>query len=369
MSLIRLDVADFRNFNAIKFEPLTEGFNLIYGDNGSGKTSLLESIYYLSFGRSFRSHNSEHIVRKSTEKFSIFGHLKTPHDHSMPLGIERQRDGKIKIRLAGNDVGSIAELAKLLPIQLINSNCYHLIDSGPVFRRKFVDWGAFYFYPDFYRVWKDYKRILKQRNALLVRSASRQELNVWSNSLVEKAIALHQLRSNYLENLLPLLNEKFSELLPPQITWTAADLSIEYHPGWKQATSFLEVLEESLPRDLQLGRTQFGPHRADLKMTIHHLPAKDILSRGQQKLFVCAMILAQGELLYNSLKKRPIYLVDDLPSELDLTSRSNLITLLSKQEAQVFVTAVERGIFDNCSVDKPIKLFHVEHGNLTPIAE
>ena len=120
------------------------------------------------------------------------------------------------------------------------------------------------------------------------------------------------------------------------------DLEIIYQVAGIIDDIYQYVLEESIEKDMQLGYTQFGPHRADLKVTISRIPAKDILSRGQQKLLVCAMILAQGALLQSHANKRPIYLVDDLPSELDAVSRSNLIALLSKQAAQVFVTAIER---------------------------
>lgn len=371
MSLIRLDVSDFRNLNAVKLEPFSDGFNLIYGKNGSGKTSLLESIYYLGFGRSFRSTNVEHVVRKSTEKLGIFGHIQTKNDQAVPIGVERHKDGNLKVRLAGKDASSIAELASLLPIQLINSQCYSLLDAGPVYRRKYLDWGTFYLNTEFLRIWRQFKRALKQRNACLLKSASRLEIDAWSDELATYAIQLDEWRQNYIKKLLPIFTDMLTMLLPAKGvgSWSLDDLAIEYYPGWKINSVYRETLSESLNRDLQLGYTQMGPHRADLRITLSHLPAKDILSRGQQKLFVCAMILAQGELLHKSLNKRPIYLIDDLPSELDLTSRSNLITLLSKQEAQVFVTAVDRGVFNDCLTDKPVKLFHVEHGNLTSIVE
>jgi len=358
MSLIRLDVSDFRNISSLQFEPISNGFNLIYGNNGSGKTSLLESIYYLSFGRSFRSANIEHIVRKSATQFSLFTNLLTQNDHHVPIGLERDQNGSLKVRVNGKDISSVAELANLLPVQLINSHCYDLLESGPIFRRKYIDWGAFHLNSDFFRVWKQYKRLLKQRNAALVSSVSRKEILMWSEQLVECALQLDQWRQSYIDCLVPILKNHLGNLL------SITSLDVAYQSGWKNGMKYQDCLLESLPRDMQLGYTQFGPHRADLRVMISGLPAKDILSRGQQKLFVCAMIVAQGELLYNKLNKKLIYLVDDLPSELDLKSRSSLITLLSKQEAQVFVTAVERDVFSHCPTNKPVRMFHVEHGKL-----
>jgi DNA replication and repair protein RecF len=361
MPIIRLDITDFRNIASIKFEPISDGFNLIYGDNGSGKTSLLESIYYLSLGRSFRSSNAGHIIRDVATKFAIYSHVLTQSEQFVPVGVERKQGGGLNARISGRDATSIAEVASLLPVQLINSNCYNLLDAGPGFRRKYLDWGAFYHSIEFLRVWRQFKRVLKQRNAALMKRIPKKELDAWNDEMVQAANLLHQLRQNYVSQLLPLLKGMVAELL------VISDLDIEYFPGWNIEENYRDILARSLDRDLQAGFTQIGPHRANFNVVIKGLPAKDILSRGQQKLFVCAMILAQGTLLFRSQNKRPIYLVDDLSSELDMTSRSKLITLLSKQDAQIFVTAVEHGIFDNCPLTKKVKLFHVEHGNLKQI--
>jgi DNA replication and repair protein RecF len=348
MPIIRLDITDFRNIVSAKCEPIPDGFNLIYGDNGSGKTSLLESIYYLGLGRSFRSANSAHIVNNLASKFAIYSQVRTSIDQFVSVGLERHQDGSLGLRMAGKEASSVAEIASLLPIQLINSNCYNLLDAGPGFRRKYLDWGAFHHSPDFIRIWRQFRRILKQRNAALTKRVSKKELNAWNDEIVLAAYQLHEIRDDYVRQLLPILKQMVAELL------TISDLNIEYYPGWNMDENYHDALNRSLDRDFQLGRTQLGPHRANFNITINRLPAKDILSRGQQKLFC-------------SKNKRPIYLVDDLPSELDMTSRTNLVTLLSKQDAQIFVTAVELGIFDSCPVSKPVKLFHVEHGNLKQV--
>lgn len=363
MSLRYLEISDFRNIGSAKLEPVVDGFNIIYGDNGGGKTSLLESIYYLSLGRSFRSSNIGHIIRKTASKFAIYSQIMIQGDQSIPVGMERQQSGRLNARVAGKDIDSIADIVSLLPVQLINSNCHNLLDSGPQFRRNYLDWGAFYHANDFLRIWRQYKRALKQRNAALSQGVSKKELELWNIELSRGAETLHGLRQEYVSQLFPLLQEMLAELLP------LTDLKIEYYPGWDVSAGFSDVLAKAFLRDLQLGYTQFGPHRANISILINGLPAKDILSRGQQKLFVCAMILAQGTLLFRGQNKRPIYLVDDLPSELDSTSRLKLIALLSKQEAQIFVTAVERKGFDSGLMTKSVRMFHVEHGNLTSIVE
>jgi DNA replication and repair protein RecF len=363
MPLTRLDITDFRNLAAIKLEPLATGFNFLYGLNGSGKTSLLEAIYYLSVGRSFRNGSISRIIRDSAEKLSIFAHKQTNIDQVVPLGLERRQHGALKIRIANQDSNSIAQLAGMLPVQLMNSSCYNLLEGGPVFRRKFLDWGNFYLHSDFLRIWQDYTQILRQRNAALRSGQPTKELSVWSQALIVKANLLHPLRQDFVDLLVPVLKDILADLLP------LPSLELSYQQGWDEGAEYAEILASSIDKDRYLGYTSYGPHRADFKMKIMGVDAKDILSRGQQKLFVCAMILAQGALLYRSTNKKPIYLIDDLPAELDIVSRTNLIALLSKQETQIFVTAVEKTALSENLFQFPVKMFHVERGSVTEVIE
>jgi DNA replication and repair protein RecF len=361
VGLSHLDITDFRNLSAVKLEPVVTGFNYIYGNNGSGKTSLLEAIYYLSLGRSFRSAMLERVIQKTANKLSIFARLSAQNGQLISLGLERNLDSEIKIRIDGNDVRSIAELAGLLPVQIIDSHCHSLIDAGPVYRRKYLDWGVFYLNNDFLRIWKQFQCALKQRNAGLRSQIAPKELEIWTQELIKSALQLEQLRNEYLSLLIPLLETTIGELL------SVTELKIKYYSGWDITKDYQDVLRQSIGRDYQLGYTQLGPHKADLRVTVRGVPAKDILSRGQQKLFVCGMILARGTLLQRCAGKSPIYLIDDLPSELDKVSRASLIALLSRQNAQVFVTAVECDRQSDFSTNSPLKMFHVEHGKVSEI--
>lgn len=360
MGLSYLELSEFRNLASVSLTPTLQGFNFIYGANGSGKTSLLEAIYYLSVGRSFRCTQTDRIIRHDSPKMSIFARL-YDFGQIIPIGLEREVDGKLKLRVNGENVLSIATLASLTPVQLIDSQCHHLLDAGPLFRRKYLDFGLFYARGDFLRIWRQYERALKQRNAALRRQVSKKELESWTPELVGNALQLDHLRHEYVESLTFLLTQILAELLP------ISGLKITYLRGWEQAVSYAEVLHKTLEQDYQLGYTQKGPHKADLRILINDIPAKDILSRGQQKLFVCAMILARGALLRSSSNKAPIYLVDDLPSELDGDSRTSLMRLLSKQDAQVFITTTEEPRWYELK-EGPLKMFHVEHGKVSEIS-
>ena len=359
---MRFDIADFRNFGEAKLHPHLNGFNFLYGDNGSGKTSLIEAMYYLCRGRSFRSSTNNSIIHHSANKFSLFAKIVTKNQQVIPIGLERQRHGEAKIQVAGNSGASLAELAQLMPALLINSHCYHLLDAGPVFRRKYLDWGAFYLTEDFLRIWKRYERVLKQRNAALRQRASKKELLVWSEELITSGVQLDTLRQRFFQQLLPFLKETLIALIE------LPGLTLSYQRGWSGALSYEKAIQQSMDKDIYAGYTQLGPHRADFKIMMDEHPAKDILSRGQQKLFVCAMMVAQGALLQQCINRKPIYLIDDLPSELDSVSRSRLIALLTNQKVQVFLTAVERGLLEGLLTKIPAKMFHVEHGEVKEVS-
>ncbi|HSW70082.1 MAG TPA: DNA replication/repair protein RecF [Gammaproteobacteria bacterium] len=357
MSLLRLDLADFRNFELVKIDSLANGFNFFYGQNASGKTSLLEAIYYLSRGKSFRSSSASHIIHHSAEKFSIFAHLQAKSQQMVPVGVERQRNGDTRVRILGEDSHSFTELVELIPSLLINSSSFSLLDAGPIFRRKYLDWCAFYLLNDFLRIWKMHERALKQRNAALREHQSKKEIDAWTHELVKCAMDLDELRRDVVAQLMPFLQSALAELIE------VPDLDLSYYPGWDETQSYQQAMSQFASKDLYAGYTQLGPHRADFKISIGKTPVKDILSRGQQKLFICAMIVAQGAMLQKCVNRRSIYLIDDLPSELDSQSRSHLMELLARQNAQVFVTAVEReALAGSCRI--PMKMFHVEHSSV-----
>ncbi|TAK72344.1 MAG: DNA replication/repair protein RecF [Gammaproteobacteria bacterium] len=354
-----LHITDFRNLVAIEMES-SHGLNILCGDNGSGKTSLLEAIHYLSLGRSFRSATPARLIRQTTEKFSLFSQLLIDSERQLPVGLERDRSGSTRIRIAEKEAESIVELASLLPVRIIHSQSHQLFESGPHFRRKYLDWGLFYHFEAFLPCWRQFERVLKQRNALLRSQRPKRELEGWTNELIKYGTELDHLRRDYIRMLTPYIKECTDALL------SMPNFTLHYQPGWNETLDYATVLAHSSAEEFRFGHTLFGPHRADLEVKSSGVAVKHFLSRGQQKLLICAMIIAQGMLLAKLANKRLIYLVDDLPSELDFQSRHKLIALLAKQQTQVFITAVEsKTIVDvNDKLDVPMKVFHVEQGRV-----
>jgi DNA replication and repair protein RecF len=355
MSLLRLNIAGFRNLSDVRLILSPDGFNYFYGKNGSGKTSLVESVFYMIYGRSFRTPNVSSLIHHTTTQFSVFSEMR-PGDHlpHYPLGVERWRDGRLQVRAGGENVSSFAGIARRFPVLLAHAGSHHLMEAGPLFRRKYLDWGAFYQHGDFLVIWKRYARALRQRNTLLRKKQWGAELDTWSLELIKSGTALDAARRRFVETLLPCLTLTLGELL------NLPDLKITYQSGWLAGLSFAEAIENAGERDRQLGCTQAGPHRADFKMTIKGMPARERLSRGQQKLFIYAMIVAQGALIQQSLDNPPVYLLDDLPAELDGDSQTRLMTLLQAQKAQVLFTGIQPEVYQSSHV----KMFHVEHGGI-----
>ncbi|OGT41414.1 MAG: hypothetical protein A3F42_01985 [Gammaproteobacteria bacterium RIFCSPHIGHO2_12_FULL_37_34] len=358
MSITSLSITNFRNLVAVNLTLHPDGVHVFYGNNGSGKTSLLEAIYYLGMGRSFRSNIASHVIRHLTDKFSIFARLLDKTKNNVSIGLEKSLNGLLRMRMAEKELANTTELANQLPIRMIHSQSHQLFEGSPLFRRKYLDWGLFYHFTEFFMVWRNYEQALKQRNKALRDKCSKQELETWTNELIKYGLTLDQLRRDYLKLLLPILIPLIREL------FILDGLEITYRSGWAESQDYGSILRSSYQEDTHLGYTQFGPHRADLHIAFSNIPAKHFLSRGQQKLTICGMILAQGLLLNQELNKGLIYLIDDLPSELDIENRSKLIHFLLTQRAQTFITTIDRKNIWECidGAAEITKVFHVEQG-------
>lgn len=358
MSLTLLAVNNLRNLIDVKLHPI-ERFNLFYGANGSGKTSLLEAIYFLGLGRSFRSRLHTRVIQQGATHFSLFSQIQQGNQ-LLPVGIERHANGDSRIRIAQENARSIVEVTRLLPIQLLNPDSRFLLLGSSKLRRQFMDWGVFHVEPTFLKSWQHAQRALKQRNAALKSRTSHTLVRLWDAELDIAAQVLNQQRKDYVAELTVV----FSKIIQGFLTEGHA-VSLQYKSGWDESQGLNEVLEKSLSRDVQLGYTQYGPHRADLLIRVDRtLPAQDILSQGQQKLVVYALHLAQGILLKQQTGKRCVYLLDDLAAELDAESQRRVALVLNEIDAQVFVTGVDRRALAELEQVSEARVFHVEQGRI-----
>lgn len=359
MSLQRLNLTGVRNLQALELTP-SPRINLLHGDNGSGKTSVLEAIHLLGLARSFRSTRLTPVIQNGSEQAVVFGQVQLADGRSASLGIARQRSGDWQIRIDGQNARSAAQLAELLPLQLINPDSFRLLEGAPKIRRQFLDWGVFHVEPRFLGAWQRLQAALRQRNSWLRHGridAAAQA--AWDRELCLASSAIDEYRRAYIQALKPVFERTLAQLVE------LPELTLSYYRGWDRERELAEVLVASLPRDQQLGHTQAGPQRADLRLRIASHNAADILSRGQQKLVVCALRIAQGHLVNQAKHGQCVYLVDDLPSELDEQHRHALCRLLEDLDCQVFITGVDgETLKDGWRTDTPVAMFHVEHGRI-----
>jgi DNA replication and repair protein RecF len=357
VTISRLSIQHFRILSAVDIET-SPHFTIFYGNNGSGKTSLLEAIHYLATAKSFRTSQSERIVQHQHEQFSIVAKMV---ESSRPLeidtvGIERGIGGLRRIRMNGQPQTQLAPLAKKLPTLLISTESYRFFHDGPKSRRQLLDWGLFHVEHSFHEIWKEFQSSLQQRNAAIKSKSPRTLISAWDEGLAIAAEKINAMRQAYVDRLQPILAGLLKSLL------RESELELIYLPGWDTSKDLQTQLQSSLFKDMMMGYTQLGPQRADLSVRFHGIPVEDYLSQGQQKLAAYAVKLAQGILMAELASIRPIYLIDDLPSELDPTRKEFIIEALKNLNAQVFITSILKNDLENLVNAKETKLFHVEHG-------
>lgn len=354
-----LTITGIRNIHTVSLKP-AEHINVLYGANGSGKTSVLEAIHMLGLARSFRTPLIRKVISEGAERCTVFGRIETIEQSMIPIGVSRNViDDSLLIRVDGETVRTVSALARLMPIQVINADTFNILEGSPKLRRKFIDWGVFHVkHSTFFAEWQRMQKVLKQRNSLLRRgSIESAELTSWNTEVAKAAEVIDQLRYHYIQQLVPVFNEVLQALT------SFEQLSIQYYRGWDKNKALFDVLQSSLQRDLQIGHTSSGPQRADLKIRLGKHNVVDILSRGQLKLVICALKLAQGVLYSQQHKRDCIFLIDDLPSELDAGNRQKLCTALEQMQCQAFITCVDKEVLAHCwQPELDVRMFHVKHG-------
>lgn len=355
MSLAKLDVFNVRNIETASLAP-SPRINFFVGPNGSGKTSLVEAVYILGRARSFRSSQAGQVISFSKDSLTVAGRaLQEPELPAVGIGVELSRRQR-EIVLSGRKLKSSAELVAAFPVLLIQPTSSALLDGAPKYRRQFLDWGAFHLEPGFLGNWRGYARALSQRNALL-RGGDLGNVETWDHELERYGTALAEAREAYIGRLRDYLLEATRFFLGQH------GFELHASAGWDSRRPLVEVLREGIVVDRSCGYTHAGPHKGDFSLLADGRPAKNLLSRGQMKLLVFALLLAQAHLLEEAVGVRGCVLIDDLASELDSENREKLLRFLQMRKTQFFVTATDRGLVEKAHL-ADTAVFHVERGRV-----
>lgn len=352
--LARLEINRFRCLHhvSVDWDPK---LNVIVGANGSGKTSLLEAIFYVGRGRSFRSRRIDKIIEAGQSDFTLYAEILESgllSGISTGLGVGVSAEGT-ELRIGGQKANSAAQLSTHLAPHIIDPEVHKLLEEGPNRRRRFMDFGVFHVEPLFLESWFRYHRALKQRNAWLKTTDSAIACP-FDNELIESGERLNVLRFDYVERLQPHLENLGVEFL-------GMPASVRYLRGFNVDMSLGEALERSLERDLRFKTTHIGPHRADISLQVAGVMAKERVSRGQQKLLAAALTLAQLRLIEQDYPGRSVLLLDDPAAELDSSSLAKLMAAAKTVDVQMFVTALDAHPSIGAESGR---LFHVERGQV-----
>lgn len=341
MILKTLRVQNFRTHSDFILE-IGEKSTLISGANGSGKTSLLEAIYFALQGTSFRSSDKEILRNDGSSWFRI--DLKDSRDSLRTIifnnAVQKSKkqflvDGNKKARLNAN---------LRIPVVLFEPDDLQLLSGSPTRRRNFLDYFLSQIFPSFQLALARYNKALKQRNNLLKRdNVSKDELFPWNLMLAEYGAEIISKRQDFLE----LLNSKIEEVYF-EISGVKDEIKIDYLGEKVSKNEILAILSENIERDKILGYTNFGPHKHDIQFIFNKKPAQNVASRGENRSLVLALKFIETDILADLTSKRPIVLLDDVFSELDDDRQKLLTKHFSKY--QTIITSTNEIKVEDCKI-------------------
>lgn len=365
MKITSIQLKNYRNYDSCDID-LTDRLNLIIGDNGQGKTNLLETLYVAGFGRSFRTSRDSELI-KMQEKMM---HLKVSfikHNMQGSVEIKLLSDKKKEIRVNGSVITKMSDLIGHLNLVLFSPEDLRLVKESPSERRRFMDRELSHISPKYCRHIIDYNRVLDQRNSLLKQSQKigkidKNVLEIWDEKLVESGVPLILKRSEFVERL-----AEISAKIHGSITQDKERLKVDYICSvmtskpleyGKIYNDFLTGLKKNHDKDIFRGYTSVGPHRDDLGLMINETDIRTYGSQGQQRTAALSLKLSEIDIIYEEIGEYPILLLDDVMSELDETRQNYLIKTFDR--VQTIVTSTEVGrLYDE----------HLQNGKIFRVAE
>ncbi|MFT2092815.1 DNA replication/repair protein RecF [Paraglaciecola sp. 2405UD69-4] len=361
MKLDRVQISDFRNLDSLSFRP-NKNLNVFIGENGSGKSSILEALHYLGFARSFRTSKHKNVIQNNKDSFTVYCSSVNEEEGGTvnKLGISRARDDTCVVNINGVKSKKASDLVSCLPIQIFTPQSSDLLLGAPKLRRRYLDWLLFHVEHNFNLEASIFSKSLKQLNAIYKQNQNTQpDDGYWIDLFCKQSNTITDQRHNILtDGLIPMIYSILTDFLPEFC------FEISYYRGWEKELTLEQCIAKNSVKDRRNGFVSVGPHKADLRVKIDGTSAHEVLSRGQLRMLVASMQLAQTLFLQTKTKRASIFLLDDIGAELDEAKRSIFVSKLVKSNTQLFVTAIDTKQLDFVKNYNDKTVFHVEHGHV-----
>ncbi|QFY89310.1 DNA replication and repair protein RecF [Magnetovirga frankeli] len=349
MFLKSVHVKQVRNLDSVEIK-LAKGINFFQGLSGSGKTSILESIYVALRGKSFRARRLDKLI-PLTKQVKPQIDLVAISDSEASYRIQFSlNDSAILIRINERPLPRLSQLARLVPVQFFGTSVAHSFFGMRQERSAFLDWGLFHVKHDFHDVLIQYNRCLKQRNEALKQN-NHAVIKSFTGNLIQLANKLDEYRAEHIKDI-GLTLCKLAQL----------DLELRYSRGWSVNRPLVEVLESNLQTDIKRGFTSAGPHYCNIDLIKNNYSLIDYCSNGERKYFLLLLYLAQIDLLANQTDNKPIFLLDDFDSEFSTDIQELFLSTLKQKNIQCLIT----GNFSTLELKRfSNSVFHVKHSKVS----
>lgn len=359
MKIENLKLINYRNYNNLDIT-FSNTLNLIYGNNGSGKSNLIEAIYMLALTKSFRTNSDANLIKKGAKDTIIKGVVITNEKTRYQLDLSE--NGK-KVYIDSDKVNKISDYVSRINIILFNPLDTKIISDSPSFRRKMLDIEISQINKEYLLLLSSYNKVLKHRNAYLKQlylngNASSEYLDILTRKLVDFGLKIHNIRQDYID----MVNEHISKIYKNIFEY--GDLQIKYKSsyGKKDFDKVMEFYQKSYRKEMAFGKTLTGIHHDDIDFVLDGNSIKEYGSVGQQKNAIISFKLSELLIVKKVKNQYPILILDDLFSELDDQKINNIINMLNK-EVQTFITTTNIDKIDK-KLLKDSTIFRVENGNV-----
>ena len=359
MEIVNLKLQNFRNYEKENIH-FSSGINVFQGENGQGKTNVLEGIYYLLTGKSYRVRREQELILWGKNEFHLFGDF-LAYQRNLSLESHYLERRKI-VKINQVPCKKLSDYVGTINVVFFSPDDLMMVKGGPAERRRFIDLHITQMYPRHVHLLNAYNKVLQQKAALLkssIQSAKASNIEIWNEQLLDLGSKIIRNRWHYTQILSQKSQEIYSQLSAKKEELMISYLALGHQDIEKALKEFPKMLEEKMQQEIERQIILVGPHRDDLNYQINGKSARIFASQGQQRSIILSLKLAELEVIFKEKGEYPLLLLDDVLSELDIFRREYLLE---------FIQPIDQALITMTSAEKPSKkiksLFQVEKGHV-----